>query len=133
MSKKRRKLSSARYNDAYNDRDKGGASKQSFIDWKAVPGKRGFYEVKKGKQKLNIIPFEVKSKKNPLVSQKRITVGDLDYMLDIWVHKNVGPNNAQHVCLKKNYGKHCPSCDEVSKYYDEDDTDTARVRIVVAT
>jgi hypothetical protein len=45
-----------------------------------------------------------------------LKVGDLDYTLDIWVHKNIGPSESDIVCLKKNYGKSCPICDQADEY-----------------
>jgi hypothetical protein len=117
MSKQRR-LSQGRYKTDYDNRDKGGAQRKNFIDWNKA-GKISFFNpVKDNSYKLNIIPFEIKSKWNPLVKAGRAQTGELDYALDVWVHRYVGPTQADVLCLKKTYGKSCPICDQQHEYYD---------------
>jgi len=126
--KKKRKLSQSRYNESYDDRDKGGATRQGFIDWKKVEGSsdRKFYSPRDGVNKLNIIPYEIKSKLNPQVKAGKAEVGDIDFMLDVWVHRFAGPSSEDILCPKKNYGKACPLCEKRSEYYEKGDKESAK-------
>jgi hypothetical protein len=74
-----------------------------------------FFQKKKKKNAINIIPFEIKSKNHPLVKQGQMEIGELDYCLDIWTHRNIGPSESSVICLKKTYGKACPICEEAEK------------------
>ena len=121
-----KKLKQNRYKNAYETRDKGGSGGNSYLNWKKQDGDIKFFKPKEGKNKINIIPFEVKSKNHPRVHQGILEVGDLDFSLDIFIHRNVGPNKASIVCPKKNYGKACPICDLVSEYYDSGKADEAQ-------
>lgn len=121
MARKRRRIKSARYKKAYDDRNSSGSKSDGVLDWTQLKGKRPpFWKPKVGPNKFNIIPFEVKHKKNPNVRNGTLEVGDIDFSLDIWVHKNVGPDKVNVLCLKKNFGKHCPVCDQISEYYEKD-------------
>ena len=114
-----RQLSKSLYNSAYEEKDKGGSSRKGVIDWKKV-GKANFLELEDGKNMFDIIPYEIKSKLHPLVRSGKSKVGDLDFMLDVWVHRYMGVNNDTDVlCPKKNYGRSCPICDEQSKLYND--------------
>jgi len=42
-----------------------------------------------------------------------IKKGDWAYVLDLYIHSNVGPGKTMVVCPAKNYGNPCPICDEV--------------------
>lgn len=125
MVKKRRKLSSKVYKHAIKTKDKGGSSRKSYIDWsklKKDDEKLKFFVPKEGTNKINIIPFEVKSKLNPLIHQGilKLDEGESDYMLDVYVHRRMGTdNNIDVLCPKENYGKRCPLCEESSRYYKE--------------
>jgi hypothetical protein len=107
-----------RYNEAYGSRNQGGARK-SVLDWSQHEGEVKFYKIKEGNNKLDIVPYVIASSNHPLVKRGTLKVGDLDYTLDIWVHKNIGPSESDMFCLKKNYGKPCPICDQAEDYKKE--------------
>lgn len=53
----------------------------------------------------------------------KLPEGEPIYVLDILVHQNVGPNDAQFVCLSRNFGQPCPICEhqmELKKAVDYD-------------
>jgi hypothetical protein len=95
-------------------KDQGGGGSR-VISWKEVDGEVQFFQPTVGKNAINIIPFEIKSKNHPLVKQGQMEIGELDYCLDIWTHRNVGPSESSVICLKKTYGKACPICEEAEK------------------
>ena len=103
-----------RFNKAYDSRNSGGTRK-SALDWSKVENVK-FYKLKEGVNKIDIVPYFVKSNEHPLVKSGDLKIGDMDYVLDIWVHKNIGPADTDVVCLKKNYGKACPVCDQSDEY-----------------
>jgi hypothetical protein len=99
---------------AYNTKDLGGSGTRVF-NLRKIDGDVKFFQPIEGKNKINIIPFEIKSKNHPLVRQGQMEVGDLDYSLDIYVHRNIGPSESAVVCLKKTFGKPCPICEEAER------------------
>lgn len=117
-TKKRRAISQSRYNKSYNTKDTGGSLGSPF-DWKRAETEVKFYKAKEGKNKINIIPYEIKSKNHPLVKSGDAEIGDLDYVMDLWIHRSVGPSDTDMICLKKNYGKPCHTCEEAAKYQDK--------------
>lgn len=114
---KRRSVSAARYEESFATKDKAGGSTPAF-DWKSTDKK--FFKVEKDKKyKISIIPYEVKTKNHPLVRRGRLEIGDLDYVMDIWLHTYIGPGKADIVCPKKNFGKPCPICEQSQEYYEQ--------------
>lgn len=104
-----------RYNEAYGSRNQGG-SRKGVLDWTKHDGDVKFYKLKEGSNKIDIVPYTIASSNHPLVKRGTLKVGDLDYTLDIWVHKNIGPSESDIMCPKKNYGKSCPVCDQADEY-----------------
>lgn len=50
------------------------------------------------------------------------------YVLDIQVHQNVGPNDAQFVCLARNFGQPCPVCEHQAELKKEIDYDQDMIK-----
>ena len=113
-SKKKNSSLAKRAGISYDSRDRGGGGSR-VINWKEIDGEVKFFQPAVGKNAINIIPFEIKSKNHPLVKQGQMEIGELDYCLDIWTHRNVGPSESSVICLKKTYGKACPICEESEK------------------
>ena len=112
--KKRNSSLAKRASLSYSSKDRGGGGSR-VINWKDACGDVKFYQPAEGKNAINIIPFEIKSKKHPLVKQGQMEIGELDYCFDIWTHRNIGPSESSVICLKRNYGKACPVCEESEK------------------
>jgi len=113
-TKKKNSSLAKRAQISHSTKDQGGGGSRC-IDWKSVDGEVQFYQPSVGKNAINIIPFEIKSKNHPLVKQGQMEVGDLDYCLDVWTHRSVGPTESSVICLKKTFGKACPICEESEK------------------
>jgi len=77
--------------------------------------------------RLDIVPFKITSKKHPLVASGDWNIGDFDYVLDVWTHRNIGPKHATILCPNRTYGKPCPICEEASKAYDNDEKEKGRL------
>jgi flagellar biosynthesis GTPase FlhF len=113
-----------RLRKSYESRDKGGNSRPSAMDWKKVENVK-FFKPKEGKNNINIIPYIVKTKNDPLVHSGDAKVGDESYMLDVYMHRNIGPTQAEVLCLKSNYGKPCPICKQAQEFKDAGKKDEA--------
>ena len=103
----------ARMDHSHNTGSAGGG--KSVFNWGALEGDVKFFEPKEGKNQINIIPFEVRTKNHPLVRTGEMEIGDLDYVMDVYIHRFIGPNGVDVLCPKKTYNKPCPICD----YMDE--------------
>jgi len=128
MNNRPMKLGGNRYGQALSSKDDGGGAKRmDVINWNKTGKELKFFQPKVDTLiKFNIIPFEVKSIHHPLVAQGEMKIGELDFMLDIHVHRYIGPSKADVICPKKNYGKPCPICDVVNQLYDQDKEEEAK-------
>jgi hypothetical protein len=100
-----------RYAESARTKDTGGGSSPF-----SFPADVKFYKPKEGRNRIIILPYKIKTKKHPLVAKGRWTVGDLDYVMDVWVHQRFGGGELDLICLKKNYNKPCPACEIAEEY-----------------
>jgi len=77
-----------------------------------VPEGVNFWMCKEGEHLIDIIPFEAGANMPFDERLKPITTeGDLDYVLDLFVHMNIGKTRMPYVCPFENFGKACPICE----------------------
>ena len=126
MVKKKGSSFTKRYQSSYESKDKGGFTKASVLDFKKVDDDVTFYTPIKGRNRINIIPYEIKTKNHPLVKRGEMEVGDMDYVMDVWVHRSVGPTEGNVLCLKNTFGKPCPICELANKLKKEGKDDEAK-------
>lgn len=100
-----------RYQASYENKGSSGG-KAGVMDWKKVDGEVQFFSPAEGRNRINIIPYIIKSKNHPLVKKGEFEIGDKDYVMDVFVHRGVGPSEATVLCLKNTYGKPCPICEQ---------------------
>lgn len=107
-----------RYDDSYDSREGTGGGKSFLV----FPKGTKFYKAEEnGKNKVNVIPYEIKSKNHPLVKAGKAKVGELAYNLDVWVHKNIGPSKKSVICPKRTFNSGiCPICDQAQVYYEQE-------------
>ncbi len=108
MSKKRRRdIKKDRYDKSYDS--KGGEGK-GFLDFRSLDQEVDFFKPERGRiYKIIIIPYTVKTKNHPGIGNYA-EIGGSDYLLDITIHRNVGAEDQDVICLKS-YNKPCPICD----------------------
>lgn len=111
VDKKKKGGLAKRYQASYESKGSSGG-KAGVMDWKKVDGEFQFFSPAEGRNRINIIPYTIKSKNHPLVKKGEFEVGDKDYVMDIFVHRGVGPSEASVLCLKNTYGKPCPICEQ---------------------
>jgi len=81
-----------------------------------------FWKDKEGDHALDVIPW-ISSENHPNYPK-----GKPVYKVEIWVHKHVGPEKGDYICLR-NYGEDCPLCDAKSE---EMAKDNPRKKVVEA-
>lgn len=80
----------------------------SFLDTSKYPDVKWFNPKGKKTYKLDILPYQIKTKNHP----QGMKPGLLDYVLDVWVHRRIGPAKKDFICLANSFGKPCPICEE---------------------
>ena len=110
---------SKRYQASFDTKESRGGSKNGVMDWRKVDGEVNFFKPVEGKNRINIIPYVIKTKNHPLVKRGEFEIGDTDYVMDCWVHRSVGLSEVSVVCLKETYGKPCPICEQSAMFAKE--------------
>lgn len=110
----------------YESKDRGAGSRPSAMDWKKIDDVK-FFKPKEGKNIIDIVPYIIKTKNDPLVKTGDAKIGDQSYMLDLFIHSNIGPTQASIICLKETFGKPCPICEQRQAFYNEGKKDEAGV------
>lgn len=105
--------------ESYDRRDDSGRFKPIFIEGIT---KDKFWKPAKGEHQINIIPYFA-GDNNPNTEK-----GEPTYLLDIWVHPKVGPNDDNYVCPSRNYNKPCPICEHQQELRDQGDYDETVVK-----
>lgn len=111
VDKKKKGGLAKRYQASYESKGSSGG-KSGVMDYKKVDGDVEFFSPKEGRNRINIIPYTIKTKNHPLVRKGEFEIGDKDYVMDIFTHRGVGPSEATVLCLKNTYGKPCPICEQ---------------------
>jgi len=111
MSETRRSGLQKRYAEAQKTKDSGGGG-QIFN----FPTDTKFYKPREATNRIIIVPYTIKTKKHPMVAQGKYEIGEIDCVMDVWVHQRVGAGEMDMVCLKKNYLKACPVCEQAEEY-----------------
>ena len=111
---------------SYESKESGNTSRKSVLDWKKVDGEVTFFKPTEGKNRINIIPYVIRTKNHPLVKKGEFSVGDSDYVMDFFIHKSVGPTESSVLCLKSTFGKPCPVCELQAKLRKEGKEDEAK-------
>jgi len=62
---------------------------------------------------IDIIPF-LAGKNFPILDPRHpVKEGNLMYVLEVWVHQNIGPGKEWIVCPARNYKQKCPICEDI--------------------
>ena len=111
-SKKRDTSMNDVYREDYENRDSRGRGGKRIFDLSNFKDVE-WYNIKKGRNEIDIILYEITTNNHPQRRQK----GKFDYKLDIWVHKFI--NDTDHyLCKKKTFDKPCFICEEIKRMLD---------------
>ena len=118
VKKERRRVDAGRVKSNAAEASGGGLS------WLRLPkGIDSYRPERAGAIRLDIVPYEVKSKFHP----DRVEAGTLWYKYPFAVHYSVGVNNESVVC-PVSVGKRCPMCEQRAKLAKNWDENEAVVR-----
>lgn len=109
-TKKISKIAVSQMNSDVGNRN-GGSGFTDFISVKNLKK----WKPSVGVNKIDVIPYNA-SASHPLVKSGQVEEGDTLYVLEVYVHKGVGPSNSNYVCLKQ-FGHRCPMCEESSRLH----------------
>lgn len=106
------------YKDAFKDKmkksndekDYGGNNAKQYLNLKDLDTDKIFFKPQKGKNLIDVIPFVAETDNSP-----RSKKGEVDYLLDVYVHRAVGPGKDNFLCLQKNYKQRCPICEHIDE------------------
>jgi len=104
--KNRRKINRDKVRGAAQERKQSGGGLTTL----SLPEGMEFFQFVKGKNALDILPYEVTVNGHPEVDK-----GDLWYERTFWLHRDVGPEEKVFVCPQKTIGEPCPVCEEYNK------------------
>lgn len=88
---------------------KGGGDYENTSIFKANLENVKFWNVSEGKHWFDIVPYKA-GKHDPDMKE-----GEDAYCFQPYMHRNIGPNNRDVVCLARTYNKPCPICEHVKK------------------
>jgi hypothetical protein len=107
-----------RHDEAYKRKDDSGKFKTIFD---SLPSDR-IWKCSEGEHSLDFIPY-IAGPNDPNTKE-----GEWTYNLDVFVHRGVGVNEDEYLCLNLNYGKPCPICEYQAKLQREENFDEEEVR-----
>ena len=118
------------------DKGKTGLGRTDILDFSIIPDMPvNRFEAKRGNGDINtidIIPFEIteswyKNLRMPSGRPTGLDVGDLDYKLQVPVHRGMGPDNRDTwLCLREAFGRECYRCNEMFDRYKEGDKEEGK-------
>jgi len=131
----RREKLIARQRDAVKTRNDKSTGKKLLLDWSKYRGEKPEQFVPEAKKKhlIDLIPWKItqdwyKDLLTPAGKPINSDIDDLDYKLELSVHKYIGEDNESFVCLRESFGKKCPICDEMFAEYNKENTDKDRAK-----
>ena len=107
-----------RTEQSHNSRDSYGGFKSIFKEGLDVT----FWDCREGTHLIDILPYQA-GENDPYNKP-----GDYTYVLDVWVHYGVGPNDDSYICLAKTYGKPCPICEHKRELQKQGDVDEDEIK-----
>ena len=127
MAKRRRKINRDAVRRMASDQSRGGG-----VSYLQVPdGMEFFRPSKKGSYTIDILPYELKDKRNPACKKFKLGPGDIWYERTFYVHFGVGPDNGMVVCPARTANKPCPVCElirELRSRGEDEQADALRVK-----
>jgi len=92
-----------RQEESNSRKDDSGKFRKIYKE--GVLKKSDFWKSTEGEHSIDIIPY-IAGADNPHVKE-----GKPAYILDVWIHRRVGLNEDDFICLNKTYNRPCPICE----------------------
>ena len=123
-AKDRRKLykdeMADRQKENYANKDNSGRFGSIFTD--AAKAKIKLWKCKEDDHEIYIVPYIV-GEQHP-----RLKEGKVDFLLDVFVHRKVGINEDNFICLNRTYKEKCPICEYQAELKEADEPDEALIK-----
>lgn len=91
-----------RQEESVSRKDDSGKFKKIYVEGLK---KDDFWKSEEGEHSLDIIPY-IAGANNPHVKE-----GKPAYILDVFVHRKIGVNEDDYICLSRTYNEDCPICE----------------------
>jgi hypothetical protein len=88
--------------EGYSRKDDSGKFKKIYVEGLK---KDDFWKCDENDHSIDILPY-IAGANNPHVKE-----GKPAYILDVWVHRKVGVNEDDYICLSRTYNEPCPICE----------------------
>lgn len=96
-----------RISENYKNKDKTSLLNKNQV--LAIPDNIKYFKPRYDKiNQISILSYTVKTDKDPKVKK-----GGDTYVLEFFIHRNIGIKEDSVLCLKETYGKACPICEEI--------------------
>jgi hypothetical protein len=110
--------------------DKGGGQFGSYVDIGKLPKGVGFWKCAEGSHTIDFIPF-IAGPDMPQVSGGGIKENSFTWLVDLWVHRNIGVLENPYVCPARTNGDPCPICEHLQQNrdsYEKKDYDALKAK-----
>jgi len=97
--------------------DKGEGKFGSIINSSKLPKGMGFWKCSDEKHIVDFIPF-IAGPDMPKVSGGGIKEGEFTWLVDLWVHWNIGVLQHPYICPARTNGEPCPICEHLQQNKD---------------
>ena len=112
-----------RTKESYDRREDTGRFKSFLTDTTPDGTDVTFWRPKPGEHTVDIIPY-IAGASDPSKTPK----GDPTYVLDVFVHRSIGPTQDAVICPATNYGEPCPICEYQSKLREDEEVDDDKIK-----
>lgn len=114
-----------RHKEAVERKDKGKFG--SIFLKSAIPEGVQFWSIGNGKHLIDVIPFE----SGGGIPNPNVEAGDVEYVVDLWRHRNIGVQELAFVCPAMTWNEPCPICEDIkASDYNDDDLEKIRAKRV---
>jgi hypothetical protein len=104
-----------RHEESVSDKSGGGFS--SYVEISKLPKTVNFWKCTEGGHTIDFIPF-IAGPSMPKVSGGGVKEGEFAWLIDVWIHRNVGVLDAPYVCPTRTNGLPCPICEHLNQNRD---------------
>lgn len=106
---KRKSQIEKRHKESQERKDEGFSSSTILLR-DQFPAGLEEWQPEVGEHIIDVVPFYAG------VNHTRDPQGDWSYVVDLWVHRNIGPSNQHFPCMQRNYEKRCAVCDYIKAH-----------------
>lgn len=117
MAKSRREQMREELDEAIEESEQRKDDSGKFGDYFKDDADIVKWKCEKGQHIIDIIPYRAGE------NDPHRAAGKMQYVLDLWIHTNVGVTEDRVVCLSRNYKKPCPICEHQAELRAEEDYD----------